>query len=69
MRAVVRAVAGVWHTVEDYSALALPLILFLFKFLEWWYAESKQTAPALPTPPPPAAPPLVRVCLTAAAPP
>jgi hypothetical protein len=59
VRTAGRMLARVWHVVEDYSALALPLILFVFKFLEWWYAENKQTAPALPTPPPPR-PPSVR---------
>jgi peroxin-12 len=62
-----RVLATVWHAVEDYSALALPLVLFVFKFLEWWYAENKQTAPALPTPPPPR-PPLVTTTTTTTAP-
>ncbi|ELR14455.1 Peroxin 12 (Pex12), putative [Acanthamoeba castellanii str. Neff] len=60
VRTVGRVLARAWHVVEDYSALALPLVLFVFKFLEWWYAENtKQTAPALPTPPPPRPPPVV----------
>jgi len=54
--ALLRAVNQIWHVVEDSSSLVLPLLLFAFKFLEWWYAENKQSAPALPTPPPPRPP-------------
>ncbi len=41
------------HVVADYSKYLLPLAIFFFKFLEWWYAENRGPAQAMPTPPPP----------------
>ena len=46
----------VWFFILDYSHFILPLALFFFKFLEWWYAENRSPQQSLPTPPPPEAP-------------
>lgn len=47
----------VLHTFSDYSRGLLLTIVFLFKFLEWWYASESYLKPQKPTiPPPPRAP-------------
>jgi peroxin-12 len=56
LRLLFRGVVRGWDFLLDYSQLLLPASLFLFKFLEWWYAENRQPTPALPTPPPPPPP-------------
>lgn len=40
----------------DSSHFLLPLAIFAFKFLEWWYTESRAHKAALPCPPPPEPP-------------
>jgi len=49
-----KLVVQVYDVVVDYSKFLLPITIFMFKFLEWWYTEaSRLTAPLLPIPPPP----------------
>ena len=47
---------GGWHFLLDYAPYILPLSVFLFRFLEWWYTENRLPPPSVPTPPPPSAP-------------
>jgi hypothetical protein len=46
------------HLLEDYGRLVLPLSVFLFKFLEWWYSNENLISPPKrdPIPPPPELP-------------
>eukprot|EP01132_Coremiostelium_polycephalum_P004977 gene4977-6198_t len=43
----------VLDSILDYSKFILPVSVFLFKSLEWWYSENRISAPSLPIPPPP----------------
>jgi len=43
-----------YDLVLDYSKLLLPLSIFSFRFLEWWYTENRlNQSTSLPIPPPP----------------
>ncbi|EGC39191.1 hypothetical protein DICPUDRAFT_148100 [Dictyostelium purpureum] len=44
---------SVLDSILDYSKYILPLSVFIFKSLEWWYSENRITAPTLPIPTPP----------------
>ncbi|KYQ89925.1 RING zinc finger-containing protein [Tieghemostelium lacteum] len=46
----------VLDSILDYSKFILPASVFLFKSLEWWYSENRQSAPTLPVIPPPLPP-------------
>jgi len=37
----------------DYSKLLLPISLFLYRFLEWWFADNRVGTESRPIPPPP----------------
>jgi peroxin-12 len=37
----------------DYAKFLLPISIFAFKFLEWWYSENTLVVPNMPVPPPP----------------
>jgi len=45
-----------YDIVVDYSKFLLPITIFLFKFLEWWYTDASQIATPPPIPPPPEPP-------------
>jgi len=46
-----------YDDILDYSQYILPISIFLYKFLEWFYTENRLSAnTALPTPPPPEPP-------------
>eukprot|EP01104_Vermistella_antarctica_P009984 TRINITY_DN2632_c0_g1_i2.p1 TRINITY_DN2632_c0_g1~~TRINITY_DN2632_c0_g1_i2.p1 ORF type:complete len:433 (-),score=60.75 TRINITY_DN2632_c0_g1_i2:83-1381(-) len=48
------------HFLLDYSQFLLPLSVFFFKFIEWWYSNENSLAPDVDTPiPPPPKPPRV----------
>ncbi|GAM23075.1 hypothetical protein SAMD00019534_062500, partial [Acytostelium subglobosum LB1] len=49
-------VVKVLDSILDYSKFILPASVFLFKSLEWWYSENRQSTPSLPVPPPPSIP-------------
>ena len=58
VRAVRRLLSNLLHTSLEYSKFVLPITIFFFKFLEWWYSSDHSTnAMALPVPPPPQRPP------------
>src|SRR3546814_8181028 len=48
-------------TMTNKSQLLLPLSVFLFKFLEWWYSNENLISPPQkdPIPPPPAPPEII----------
>eukprot|EP01117_Protostelium_nocturnum_P013393 TRINITY_DN4991_c0_g1_i1.p1 TRINITY_DN4991_c0_g1~~TRINITY_DN4991_c0_g1_i1.p1 ORF type:complete len:373 (+),score=86.58 TRINITY_DN4991_c0_g1_i1:137-1255(+) len=49
----------------DYSKFLLPVAIFSFKFLEWWYTENKSSSNNnLPLPPPPQPPNQANTSLT-----
>jgi len=47
----------------DASKYLLPMALFFFKFLEWWYHEPRFEAPPSPIPPAPEPPKVRTSCL------
>ncbi|KAM9955833.1 hypothetical protein ACTFIW_002038 [Dictyostelium discoideum] len=44
---------SILDSILDYSKYILPLSVFIFKSLEWWYSENRISAPTLPIPTPP----------------
>ncbi|PRP82606.1 hypothetical protein PROFUN_04911 [Planoprotostelium fungivorum] len=56
-----KLVVFLYDLVLDYSRWMLPITIFLFKFLEWWYTESRlRGGDSLPLPPPPQPPKIAR---------
>eukprot|EP01119_Soliformovum_irregulare_P025384 TRINITY_DN9383_c0_g1_i1.p1 TRINITY_DN9383_c0_g1~~TRINITY_DN9383_c0_g1_i1.p1 ORF type:complete len:355 (-),score=58.02 TRINITY_DN9383_c0_g1_i1:264-1328(-) len=48
-----RYILHFYDLVVDYSKLLLPITIFSYKFLEWWYHENSRLTPEIPIPPAP----------------
>ena len=59
LMALWKAVVNGYDTVVDYSKFVLPITIFLFKFLEWWYETGSKAAEVQVVIPPPPDPPEV----------
>ena len=55
---VIRLLLRTSYATLDYSHILLPLGIFFFKFLEWWYSENKLAPQSRPVPRPPRAAPV-----------
>lgn len=53
---VLSKLIGGWNYFLDISKYLLPMTVFFFKFLEWWYSENRLTGSSQPVPPPPEVP-------------
>lgn len=57
IRSLLRTLSNGFNSAVDYSKFVLPITIFFFKFLEWWYSsEHYSIAVSLPIPPAPPKP-------------